>query len=537
MLLEQVLKEIKEGKLRVPRFQRPFVWRPEQMLKLFDSIERGYPIGSLLILESNAEIPSLDKLADIEVPAPPAGETIAYLLDGHQRVSTLFGSLMRRPAGEDPAAQSEWMWQVYRELGGLQERSDRFRHWKREQEPPAHYLPMRSVLRTMDFLAYGRKLSEAVDGELVLERHLDEAEQLAHRIKSYQLAVIRLKGGGLTHAVEVFSRLNSSGQSMSPDQMVSALAYTPDGESLAERIESTRESLAPLGYGQITSITVFRSILAVSGEEDILDARWEVMATRVKGSLATSVDNTDHAIRAAVEFLREKIQVPLARLVPYQIQIVLLTAFFHCNPNPSDGQLWELERWFWGTSWSGFFAGANTTNVKISLQRMKAFAKGEVDAPWDVEMARPFPNRFDMRSARVRAFILWELRQFPAREAGSGEMIDPVKLLQVADSNAYRHVAHKTESVSHPANRLLLPTEDGYSVRSTLTGLTGDRAESFSSSHGIPADALEAIRQQRIEDFIAARARFLESSEREFMETMGIPVPLERTGEADIDTE
>ena len=40
-LLEDLLSEVANGRLRVPRFQRPFVWRPEQMLDLFDSIERG----------------------------------------------------------------------------------------------------------------------------------------------------------------------------------------------------------------------------------------------------------------------------------------------------------------------------------------------------------------------------------------------------------------------------------------------------------------------------------------------------------------
>src|SRR5947207_11475866 len=91
MLLEQVLTELANGRLRVPRFQRPFVWRPEQMLTLFDSIERGYPIGSLLVWDTDLDLPTLDRVADIDVPRP-AGGGHSYLLDGHQRFSTLFGT-------------------------------------------------------------------------------------------------------------------------------------------------------------------------------------------------------------------------------------------------------------------------------------------------------------------------------------------------------------------------------------------------------------------------------------------------------------
>jgi hypothetical protein len=536
MLLEQVLGEIAAGRLRVPRFQRPFVWRPDQMLNLFDSIERGYPIGSLLVWETNLRIPSLDRVADIPIPPPPQDGPAAYLLDGHQRLSTLFGNLLKRPQVASPDVQKEWMWQIFRVLRNREEKVERFRHWKKEEPPPPNYLPMRSVLRTMDFLAYSRRLSNSVESE-ALEPLLDEAEELAHRIKSYQIAVVRLKGGDLRHAVEVFSRLNSSGQSMSPDQMVSALAYQAEGDSLAERIDAIREGLGPLGFGQVTSITVFRSILAVSGEEDVLDARWDVLANRVRGQLADAVEKTEKAIRRAVVFLNKDIPVPLARLVPYQVQILLLTAFFHHNPNPSETKIRELVRWFWGTSWSGFFAGANSTQVKNSLQQMQAFAQGRSNLPWDPQAARPFPNRFDMRSARVRAFILWELKQFDSRLSESGRNIDPVAALSASDTNAYQHVVLGTSKASHPANRLIFPTEAGVSVRRALLNLDSDTAYKVAASHGIPFSALECLSRGDGQGFITERARFLESSERQFMESMGIETSSAHSGEADIDTE
>jgi hypothetical protein len=538
MLLEQVLGEIASGRLRVPRFQRPFVWRPEQMLNLFDSIERGYPIGSLLVWETNLRVPSLDQVADIDIPEVPRDGTTAYLLDGHQRLSTLFGSLLKRPVTDSPEAQKEWMWQVYRVLRYREEKSDRFRHWKKAEPPPANYLPMRSVLRTMDFLAYSRRLSEAVENES-LATLLDEAESLAHRIKSYQLAVVRLKGGDLRHAVEVFSRLNSSGQSMSPDQMVSALAYQAEGDSLAERIDAILEGLGPLGFGQVTSITVFRSILAITGEEDILDARWDVLASRVKGQLAEAVKATDQAIHRAVTFLRERVPVPMARLVPYQVQLVLLTAFFHHNHEPSERMLNELVRWFWGTSWSGFFAGANSTQVKNALQEMKSFAVGMADRPWEPQAARPFPNRFDMRSARVRAFILWELRKFSSRLTDNGEAFDPVNALSASDSNAYQHVAFNVSKAlaSHPANRLIFPTAQGFSVRRALMNIPQEILPAVAKSHGIPRDAMDRLLIGDVDGFISERARFLEREEREFMISMEIDVPTVSSGEADIDTE
>jgi hypothetical protein len=396
---------------------------------------------------------------------------------------------------------------------------------------------MRAVLRTMDFLAYSRRLSELVNDRDLVPALVEEAEQLAHRIKSYQVAVVRLEGGDLRHAVEVFSRLNSSGQSMTPDQMVSALTYQAEGESLADRIDAIREDLGGIGYGEITSITIFRSVLAVAGEEDVQNARWERLANRVQGNLAEAVKDTDRAMRQAVRFLRDRVGVPLARLVPYQLQIMLLTACFHQNCELSEQQLKRLERWFWGTSWSGFFAGANTTQVKHSLAQMKDFAEGKEASPWEPQQARPFPDKFDFRSARVRAFILWELREFSRRRGADGKDIDPVELLALSHTTAYQHVVWGVPGASHPANRLIFPTDAGVSVRSALLSLHPENEEAILASHGIPLLALERLRNGDAEGFITARAEALATRERAFMADMGVEPAVDRSGEADIDTE
>ena len=536
MLLEQALAEISRGRLRVPRFQRPFVWRPEQMLNLFDSIERGYPIGSLLVWDTRLDLPSLDRVAEIPVPDPDRGDS-TYLLDGHQRLSTLFGSLLARPERGIPSGQREWMWRIYRVLGVPGEDGERFRHWKRSSPPPANFLPMRAVLRTMDFLAFSRELSDRTSSRESLEGMIEEAEELAHRIKSYQVAVVRLKGGDLRHAVEVFSRLNSSGQGMTPDQMVSALTYQAEGVTLADRIAGIREDLASIGYSQVAPITVFRTILAVAGEEDVQDARWETLAKRISGGLGESADAAGIALDLAAQYLREYVGVPLARLVPYQLQLLLLAAFFNEVATPTEEQKATLARWFWGTSWSGFFAGANSTQVKNSLKDMRRFAAGKTAEPWDALPARPFPDKFDLRSARVRSFILWELREYPRRLTAGGAEFDPVDILARSDTEAYRHVIDRSPSLSHPANRMIMPTRAGVSIRTTLANIDDLQVGEILRSHGIPESAFRVLCDGNGEDFILQRASSLATLERNFMLRMGIQPSELMLGDADIDTE
>ncbi len=54
--LFRLVEDINNGQLFLPHIQRPFVWEEEQMLKLFDSLMRNYPIQTLLFWRTKDEI-------------------------------------------------------------------------------------------------------------------------------------------------------------------------------------------------------------------------------------------------------------------------------------------------------------------------------------------------------------------------------------------------------------------------------------------------------------------------------------------------
>jgi len=55
-LLKDVLAEIEQGRYAVPEIQRPYVWTNPQVEELFESIYKGYPIGSIIVWEPAPEI-------------------------------------------------------------------------------------------------------------------------------------------------------------------------------------------------------------------------------------------------------------------------------------------------------------------------------------------------------------------------------------------------------------------------------------------------------------------------------------------------
>ena len=96
--IEELVKLLREDKYLVPTFQREFVWEPENILKLWDSIFRFYPIGSILYWETNTFLHTHRKLGGIVFPHDE--DTLRkfkdwkYILDGQQRATSLLVCMM-----------------------------------------------------------------------------------------------------------------------------------------------------------------------------------------------------------------------------------------------------------------------------------------------------------------------------------------------------------------------------------------------------------------------------------------------------------
>jgi hypothetical protein len=256
--LEELFEEIKRGQLRSPRFQRAFVWKPEDMRRLFESVIKGYPIGSLLIWEPGVRYECLSHFGPVSQRDPGPDETdLAYVLDGQHRLATLFGTThVEGDAPADAASRYWWMW--------FDLETEEFTHSPRGGVGPAH-LPLRELLGTTQFLRFCANLLSARpnDGPALVER----AERLLRLMRVYKIPVVRIRGGKLEDAVDIFSRLNSSGVPMAADQMVSALTYREGKDSfdLASRISEILELLGALSFAGIDRSAVLRAIAGVAG--------------------------------------------------------------------------------------------------------------------------------------------------------------------------------------------------------------------------------------------------------------------------------
>ena len=89
-----LINEIQKGIIKIPKFQREFVWSIDKTAKLLDSILKGYPIGTFILWQTDERINDIKNIGNLEIPDTPEGTKVQYVLDGQQRITSLFAAYL-----------------------------------------------------------------------------------------------------------------------------------------------------------------------------------------------------------------------------------------------------------------------------------------------------------------------------------------------------------------------------------------------------------------------------------------------------------
>lgn len=94
--LEELLKDSEKGVMKLPDFQRGWVWDEERIKSLISSVSMAFPIGALMRLETGGEVQFKERPVE-GAPIEAESTTARYLLlDGQQRITSLYQSCMRK---------------------------------------------------------------------------------------------------------------------------------------------------------------------------------------------------------------------------------------------------------------------------------------------------------------------------------------------------------------------------------------------------------------------------------------------------------
>lgn len=503
--LYQVIDEIAEGHFQLPRFQRPYVWTEDQCLELFRSIRAGTPIGSIMVWRTSVlDVRCYDRLGPYTVKQPPAG-TRTYVIDGHQRLATLFGALHVPSEGAEVPERI-----VYYDLRG-----DDFLFWPANQPTEPTWMPLRYTLDVAQLIPFQRSLSALPDAEALIRN----ADMLAGAFKRYKIPILPIVTNDLEHVTKTFQRINSQGTVMSEVHMVAALTWSEEFD-LNERIARWKEqNLTSQGWGELDDRVVLYACKAALGLDvyhNDVDAVSRLLRQRPE-----ALEEAASSLADAVSFLSKYCGIRSPRVLPYESHLVPLAEALRRKPARRDGADRDaLVKWFWLLAYSGTRAG-----VRKLLQALEHMCGASADpSPIPLMLPAPLPRlpkRFDFRSARCRtlALRLAELAGEPGAEWLARDGVD-----------AMPHFAWvlTSEWSSSPANRILSDPKDIGMVQSdifeacALKGGRGPEHRAVLARHAISEEAADRLASGDWEGFYRLRLGALEALETEFVRRQGL---------------
>lgn len=446
--LKDLLREIEEGKIQLPDFQRGWIWDDDHIHDLLSSIARSFPIGAVMLLEAGGEIRFQtrpvegleERVARDQVPEK-------LILDGQQRLTTLTQALsldqpVRTRTAKGKKIQRHYYFDIRRALEApdsmddavvavdekRQVRSDFGRRIEldlstTELECQNLHFPCNQIMNADHWETALYEVAQPQFGTYLKFRN-----QVLEAFRTYQIPVIQLLRGTSKEAVcLVFEKVNTGGVALSVFELITA-TYAADGYNLRddwfgsrvrnvasrkERVE--RDSL-------LTGIEATEFLQGISllrtheiRKEDIAGGKTGKKVRPVSAKRADVLQlplsawkqwatALEAGFRHVASFLRRQCFYS-ERELPYRTQLVPLAAVLtRLGDRWREPRIYDkLTRWFWSGVLGELYGGAVETRMANDYEDLLGWFEDDDAIPRTVREANFQPDRLDTLRSRLSA--------------------------------------------------------------------------------------------------------------------------------------
>ncbi|TGE27729.1 DUF262 domain-containing protein [Hymenobacter metallicola] len=446
--IRQLLSHVKDGLLRIPTFQRGFVWDAEKVAFLMDSIYKGYPIGSLLIWRTREQLDYDRKLGPFVLPTPKKEYPIDYLLDGQQRVTSIFG-VFQTEIQQDERDSSDWM-NIYFDLYAKSDAQEsQFVALAPDQvESPRHF-PLKLFFNVGGFGKAMRGLPE----DLALQIDAVQTKFTEARIPAELLTT-----DDKTTVAIVFERVNRRGVPLDTLQLLTAWTWSQEFH-LQKQFENLTLDLKPFGFQDVgdDSNLLIRCCSAVLAGNASTDTLMKLNGASVRSRF----NEVESGLKGAVDFLRNNLHVYSLENLPSPSILIPLAVFF-ATPNESQlrvnhTQKSAIIRWFWRTCFNRRYNSQPAKTIQSDIESMLKLKANEPSNLGIFPYNQATPEWFKLEQFRVgtvftKTFVLLLAQKKPLTFI-SGSPISLASTLKSYNKNEFHHLYPKSfvKTLSNPS--------------------------------------------------------------------------------------
>jgi hypothetical protein len=512
--IRRLLQRVTDGEIRIPAFQREFVWEPDRVQFLMDSIYKSFPIGTVLFWRTKEKLLHDRELGPYALPEPKKEYPIEYVLDGQQRITSIF-STFQTDLKPNPGSDVEWL-DIYFDLSSEADDQDsQFAALKPDQVTEDHF-PLRALFNVTEFGRISRTLTDPEK-----QRKLD---YLHAQFTEAVIPVETVETEDHSKIALIFERINRGGVPLDTYQLLSAWTWSGDFD-LRAKFDELAAELDSFGFSDVKDDPdlLLKCCAAVlkgdSSAKSVID---------LKGSeVRDQFPKFRNGVLGAIEFLRNDCGVKSLKIMPYRSMLIPLSRCFATDKtagfHPSASQRSALVRWFWTSCFSRRYSSSVDTAISQDIEAFDKIIRG--DASDLLKRTTTVPpeffkdNSFLLTSVNTRIFILL-LAQARPKSFMSGASVGLEDVLTSCNRTEFHHIfpnnyliSAKVEERSRRfalANFSFLSQTDNRSIQDKApkvykNSIPKEHYSEIMAANLIPIDGLDLS----FDDFIERRAQIL----------------------------
>ena len=364
MKIATIIDHIDSGHMALPEFQRGYVWNRTQVRGLFDSLYRRHPVGGLLTWATESQS------ADHRGAGPLAAGIVKLLLDGQQRVTSLYGVVRGKPPAFFDGNEQAFT--------GLR--------FHLEAETFEFYQPvkMRDDPLWIDVTELMQQGNRGLGDTIARiapspDKFGDYTGRLSNilAIKDVDLHIEEVTGAdkSLDIVVDIFNRVNSGGTKLSKGDLALAkvCANWPDARIA---MKSKLEEWESAGY-YFTRDWLLRSVNTVLTGEAQFQFLHEKSAVEIQDGMARAIRQIDQCLN----YIGGRLGLDHDRVFFGRFAVPVMARYLDQRQEKCLGPLDERESdkllfWYLQAAMWGRFSGSTETAIDQDLEALEAKTGG-----------------------------------------------------------------------------------------------------------------------------------------------------------------
>ncbi|MCC5848567.1 MAG: DUF262 domain-containing protein [Verrucomicrobia bacterium] len=446
--LSSILKEICEGKVQLPDFQRGWVWDDDHIRDLLVSIARSFPVGAVMMLETGGNVKFQTRPVEgLENKINKEMKPEKLILDGQQRLTTLTQALalttpVNTRTSKGKKIKRHYYFDIRQALANPHDLEsaiiavDENRQLRtnfgrdveldlsnRELECEKMMFPCDQI---MDSDAWEETLHQVAPENF--SDYMGFRSGILKSFREYQIPVIQLQKETSKEAVcLVFEKVNTGGVQLSVFELITA-SYAADGYNLRDdwfgstirKVDSRQKRLAKDNLlASIEAPEFLQAITLLHTHErkssDIQNGKTGKQIRPISAKRADVLelpldswkkwaDQVEKGFKLAGRFLRKE-AFHARKELPYRTQIVPLAAVMtRIGDKWLEPKIYEkLARWFWCGVLGELYGGAVETRIALDYEQLLLWFESDDELPRTIFDASFQSDRFSTLRSRLSA--------------------------------------------------------------------------------------------------------------------------------------